>query len=437
VYETAGPERLLGALGELSSQGLFLLWDIAPHLQPPAMSRAFRDIAARFARPGTLSTMIVAGQAVDLPPEIEAVAVRFGIRPPEPGEYRQVVAAVCASLAAGGRATVEIGAGDYDDFARALRGMTLNQARQALAQAAFADGRLAPGDLARLGEIKAQALREDGLLEYFPPADNAYELGGFAGLRGWLERARVGFGDEARSLNLPPPRGILIVGVQGCGKSLSAKVIAREWELPLVKLDAGRLYDKFIGESERNFRRATALAESMAPVVLWIDEMEKGFAPSGGEDGGVSRRILGSFLTWLQEKRADVFVVATANDLSIVPPELLRKGRFDEIFFVDLPRADERRQILEIHLRLRRQEPAAFDLDALVEAADGFSGAEIEQAVISSLYGALHAERPLDTDAVLRELRATVPLSVSRREDIERLRATASERFVPVAGVSP
>ncbi len=224
------------------------------------------------------------------------------------------------------------------------------------------------------------------------------------------------------------------MGVQGCGKSLAAKVIAREWELPLLKLDAGRLFDKYIGESEKNFRRAIAVAESMAPTVLWIDEIEKGMAPGGVQDsdGGLSRRLFGSFLTWMQEKRAEVFVVATANDLSVLPPELLRKGRFDEIFFVDLPEADERESILAIHLRLRRQDPAAFDLARLAAASSGSSGAELEQAVISALLQALQEGRTLDTDLVERELAAIIPLSVSRAEDVERLRAFARERFVAV-----
>ena len=228
---------------------------------------------------------------------------------------------------------------------------------------AIEDGRLSSEDLGRIAGLKAATLKHDGLLEFWPPADNTHELGGFASLERWLDRARMGFSDQAAELNLTPPRGVLMVGVQGCGKSLAAKAIARRWQLPLLKLDAGRLYDKYIGETERNLRRAIATAESMAPAVLWIDEIEKAFATGGGgdTDGGLSRRVLGTFLTWLQEKKAPVFVVATANDLSILPPELLRKGRFDEIFFVDLPDAGERADIFAIHLRLRRQDPAAFD----------------------------------------------------------------------------
>jgi SpoVK/Ycf46/Vps4 family AAA+-type ATPase len=225
----------------------------------------------------------------------------------------------------------------------------------------------------------------------------------------------------------------MLVGAPGSGKSLAAKVIAREWGLPLLKLDAGRLYDKYVGESEKNLRRSLATAEAMAPVVLWIDEIEKGLAPGGGQDadGGLSRRLFGSFLTWLQERRSDVFVVATANDVFALPPELLRKGRFDEVFYVDLPDAGERAAILRIHLARRHQDPAQLAVDRVAAAADGWSGAELEQAVVTSVLRSLQEHRPLDTQILLEEIAAGVPLSVSRREDLERLRALA-RRFVPV-----
>jgi SpoVK/Ycf46/Vps4 family AAA+-type ATPase len=254
-------------------------------------------------------------------------------------------------------------------------------------------------------------------------------------LKAWLDNAAVGFTAEARALNLRPPKGVLFVGVQGCGKSLAAKYIARRWQMPLLKLDAGRLYDKYVGESEKNFRKATALAEAMSPVILWIDEIEKAFAQGGGTDtdGGLSQRLFASLLTWLQEKREQVFVVGAANDLSRLPPELLRKGRFDEIFFVDLPTADERKSIFAIHLDLRKQDPSKFDIDALVKATDGFSGAEIEQVVISSLYRSLNRKEPLTTASLAEAIQSTVPLSVSRREDVDELRRNAKGRFTPVA----
>jgi hypothetical protein len=355
------------------------------------------------------------------------------LRLPSRDVYRGAFVEVVESLRAIDRAHVDLPVTEYEAFATALAGLTLNQARQALAQAAIEDGRLSSDDLARVVDLKARALRNDSLLEYFPAAEDAYELGGFANLPRWLTRARVAFTPAAAELNLPAPKGVMFVGVQGCGKSLAAKVIARQWQQPLLKLDASRLFDKFVGESEKNLRRALATAESMAPVVLWIDEIEKAMSPRGGDaDGGLSARLFGSFLTWLQEKREDVFVVATANDLSSLPPELLRKGRFDEIFFVDLPDAAERTDILAIHLRLRKQDPAGLDLEQVAAAADGFSGAELEQVVITSLLRALQDQRELDTGLLLDELAATVPLARSRRDDIARLRERAREQFVPV-----
>jgi SpoVK/Ycf46/Vps4 family AAA+-type ATPase len=226
---------------------------------------------------------------------------------------------------------------------------------------------------------------------------------------------------------------MLLVGVQGCGKSLAARATAALWGLPLLRLDAGRLYDKYIGESEKNLRKVLATAESMAPVVLWIDEIEKAMAGATGSDGdgGLSRRILGSFLTWLQDKAAPVFLVATANDITALPPELLRKGRFDEIFFVDLPDEPERRAIFTIHLQRRQRPPELFDLDALAAASDGFSGAEIEQAVVSSLYAAFSGPGRLTTEILLAELAATRPLSVTMAEKVAAIRAWAAERTVP------
>jgi SpoVK/Ycf46/Vps4 family AAA+-type ATPase len=353
---------------------------------------------------------------------------------PTPEELEAVVASVARSLRERTGAQVSISKPALRELVQALSGLTRNQARQAVAHAILTDGKLDDSDVRNVQAEKARQLARDGLLEYLPPEDNPYELGGFRRLAQWLERAKVGFSQRARELGLDPPKGILLVGVQGCGKSLAAKAIAREWRQPLLKLDAGRLHDKFHGESERKLRAALRTAEALSPAVLWIDEIEKAFSSSssGDFDGGTSQRIFATLLTWLQEKQHPIFVVATANDVFRLPPELMRKGRFDEIFFVDLPDADERVEIFDIHLRKRKQEPLFFDMQQLVGASEGFSGAEIEQAVISSMYGALHDEVELSTEHVLAELRATQPLSVSRKEDIERLRAVARQRFVPV-----
>ena len=429
---TASPAALLGHLEGLRAEILVLLKDFSRHLDDATHARLFREVADQFAK--KRSTAVLAGDTVQLPNEIEALTVRYRLQLPDHEELGVVVTSVLESLGNKIPRGKDLSSQDRDELLRAMNGLTLNQARQAISHAILEDGALTPRAVQGVLDRKAQMIKEGGLLEYYPLADNRFELGGFANLKAWLQRAYLGFSPEAKALNLTPPRGILIVGVPGCGKSLACKVIARDWKLPLIKLDAGRLFDKFVGESEKNFRKAVAMAESMAPVVFWIDEIEKGMvsAGSGEADAGLGRRLFGAFLTWLQEKKQEVFVVATANDLSVLPPELLRKGRFDEIFFVDLPNEHEREAILKIQLGLRKQNAATFDLKTIVPACDGFSGAEIEQAVVASLYRALSKKHPLDTALLLEELRQTVPLSVSRREDITRLRDTAAGRFVSV-----
>src|SRR5947207_865864 len=363
------------------------------------------------------------------------MAVRFDLEMPDEEELRSVIRGVLDTVGRRQQVTVNLSREDAQHLVRALTGLTINQARQAIAQAIVSDGMLTADDVQTIIKCKGEIIAKGGILEFYPLEENTFELGGFAKLKTWLERARVGFSPEARAMNLTPPKGVLLVGVQGCGKSLAAKVIAREWKLPLLKLDAGRLYDKYVGESEKNFRRATALAEAMAPVVLWIDEIEKAFAQSASADadGGVSQRLFASFLTWLQEKKQEVFVIGAANDLNRLPPELLRKGRFDEIFFVDLPSRDERASIFSIHLKLRKQDVRGFDLQSLADAANGFSGAEIEQTVIAALYQSLQRKQPLTTESVLDAIRSTVPLSVTRAEDVAKLRSASLGRFLPVA----
>ena len=426
---TYEPKGLLDHLRETSRKGVYLLQDLAPHLDEPTLVRQFREVAQIFCH--RASTMVLTANSISLPPEISHNAVLFDLKLPGRDELYVAVSEVVRNLQAKNRIKVHLQKPDVQTLVQALSGMTLKQARRVVSYAALEDGKLTLDDIDRILHRKAQVIQEDGLLDYLPVHENTAELGGFTGLKQWLERAKVGFSAEAKAVNLSPPKGILIVGIQGCGKSLAAKAIAREWKMPLLKLEMGRLYDKYVGESEKNFRKAVKLAETMAPTVLWMDEIEKSLGMDGGDsDGGLSRRLFGSFLTWLQEKQHDVFVVATANNLSRIPPELLRKGRFDEIFFVDLPNDQERHTILSIHLKLRKQDPRRFDLPALVQVTHGFSGAEIEQAVISGLYRSLHVKHPLDTKLLIEEIQSTIPLSVSRREDLEQLRAIAKERFV-------
>jgi len=429
TYGTANPQTLVRHLPTLTVRGIFHLKDLHVHLKDAMVVRGLRDTAQAFLRTG--STAVLSGASIQLPGELAREAIPFVLHLPDRDELQLVVHQILRSLKRQREITVTLGPEGMETLLDALSGLTLNQARQAVAWAVLDDNALTTQDIPRLLRRKSEAVREEGLLEFYPPEDNTYEIGGFDRLKAWLERARVGFTSEARAIGLPAPRGILIVGVQGCGKSLAAKAIARAWKQPLLKLDAARLYDKYVGESEKNLRRALDFAEAIAPSILWIDEIEKGFASGGDADGGLSQRILGSFLTWLQEREAPVFVAATANNVLSLPPELLRKGRFDEIFFVDLPEAAEREAIFRIHLGQRRQNPASFDLGALTAASEGFSGAEIEQAVTAGLYRALHDRQPLTTAMLCEEMRGTQPLSVSRKEDVERLRQMARGRFIP------
>ncbi len=451
---TATPLALLQHLHGLTIEAVFWLKDLTPHLQDPAVCRQLREVAAVYSR--TRATCVLTGHPIALPLDLDKIAVRLDLKLPDREELRSMLQGLLQSLGprsvsrphsticvhsllnslGKARTADNSPAGDESDsILRALQGFTLHQARQVIAHCLVERGTLSAEDVRTILKRKMQAIKDGGLLEYYPLEDNRFELGGFNNLKAWLERAQVGFTQEAKSLNLTPPRGIMFVGVPGCGKSLAAKAIAREWKLPLLKLDAGRLFDKFIGESEKNFRKAIEMAESLSPIVLWIDEIEKAMVAGGGSgeaDAGLSRRLFGAFLTWLQEKKHDVFVVATANDLSSLPPELLRKGRFDEIFFVDLPDDAERASIWRIHLGLRKQDSTQFDLEKIVSASDGFSGSEIEQAVVAALYRALHQKTPLTTDLLIEELTHTIPLSVTRREDIDALRQTAEGRFVNV-----
>jgi hypothetical protein len=431
IHGTSTPAGVVEHLRGLEYEAVVHLKDFASFLEKAEIARAFRELAARCSK--THSTIILTGHTITLPGPIEHIAVHLELELPGRDELRGLLRSVVSTMRGRTGVRVKLTPEDSAALVECLTGLTLDQARQVLTYAIVDDNILDASDIRTILARKAQVLRRSGVLELYPIEENHFEIGGFERLRSWLDRAWVGFSPAARRLNLQPPKGVMLVGVQGCGKSLAAKVIARQWQLPLLKLDAGRLYDKYVGESERNLREAIRIAESMAPAVLWIDEIEKGFGSgrASDQDGGLSARLFGTLLTWLQEKKHDVFVVATANHLDTLPAELLRKGRFDEIFFVDLPQPDERLEIFRIHLRLRKQDPERFDLDSLVEWTEAFSGSEIEQVVVSGLYRALHAQKDLDTALLHEEIEQTIPLSVSRAEDLARLRQHAV-RFVPV-----
>src|SRR6185437_6192220 len=325
---------------------------------------------------------------------------------------------------------------DLDEAGRerllqAALGLTLGEAENVFAKIIVKDERLSGDDVNEVFAEKQQIIRKSGLLEYYSTDENFTHIGGLNVLKEWLEKRAVAFTTEARAFGLPAPKGILMLGVQGCGKSLCAKAVSSQWQLPLLRFDMGRMFGSIVGSSEENVRRAIAVAESVAPAILWVDEIDKAFAGSqnsGAVDGGTSARVFGTFLTWLSEKTAPVFVVATANDISQLPPELLRKGRLDDIFFVDLPSKEERAEIFRIHVTKHGRDVTKFDIEALSNASKDFSGAEIEESINSALYDAFYAKVELSTDHILTALSQTVPLAKTMDEQINRLRSWAEGR---------
>ncbi|MET0754523.1 MAG: AAA family ATPase, partial [Pseudoxanthomonas sp.] len=376
---------------------------------------------------------VLVGAKVELPPELEAIAVRFNPRLPDANALLKMVREEATEYARenGGR-RVEADGEAVQQIVRNLQGLSLPDARRIARQLIYDDGALSAADLPQLSKLKFELLNRSGHLHYEYDTARVADVAGARRLKRWVEQRREVFVSGNAPPGLDPPKGMLLLGVQGCGKSMLAKATAAGFGVPLLRLDFGTLYDKYHGETEKNLRSALASAEQLAPCVLWIDEIEKGLAGGSGEgDGGVSRRVLGYMLTWMAERKSQVFLVATANQVNELPPELLRKGRFDEIFFVDLPDADTRVELLRLHLARRKLAAEDFALPALAAACNGFSGAEIEQAIVAALYTA-HAERkPLDTDLLMQEIRHSRPLSVIMAEQVRALRAWAGERTVP------
>ena len=377
--------------------------------------------------------IVLSGEGESLPPVLERISASVSLPGPTPEDFEELVREILRDLNARSPVEVTLSQNELTRLVHHLAGLTLFEAEKILTKAIIEDGRLSAEDIQHVVDAKRAVIEKDGLLEYYPVEASVDQIADLQGFKSWLAKrtAVVSNPSGAEAYGLAFPKGVLLVGVPGCGKSLSAKAVAAEWNLPLLRLDPSNLYNKYIGESERNFKRAMAAAEKMAPVVLWIDELEKAFASGGGEDGGVSQRILGSFLSWMQERQGDVFVVATANDIQRLPPEFLRKGRFDEIFYVDLPDGETRVEILRIHLTARSTEPGQFDLHELAVATAGFSGSEIEQVVVSALYTAFAEHRSLDQALLMAEVQGTKPLSVTMAERVEGIRAWAKGRAVP------
>lgn len=411
-----------------SNACLFLLLDFHPFLDDPAHVRYLKDIALSHSR--HYSTIFLLSSSLKLPRELQSLAAVFRIPLPTAQELREIVEEAAAEWASENRLPgVQTTDKALSLLVRNLVGLTATDARRLARKAIGDDGVISVNDLPEVMRAKYELLARDGALSFEYETAQFGEVGGMRRLRQWLETRRSFFLDGPVP-GFDPPRGLLLLGVQGCGKSLAAKAAAGVFGVPLLRLDFGTLYNKFYGETERNLRESLRTAEVLAPCVLWLDEIEKGIATSDGDDG-LSRRVLGTLLTWMSEKKAPVFLVATANDITRLPPEMVRKGRFDEIFFVDLPDAPQRREILDIHLRKRRLDTGQFDLEELAASAEGFSGSEIEQAIVSAMYSARAHGRDVTAGDVLTEIHATRPLSVVMAEHVAALRDWARERTVP------
>lgn len=421
-------QEVLNYIKSDSRSCIFVLLDFHPYLEDAVHVRHLKDIALTY--PKHFSTVVIVGCALTIPEQLLPFTVRFRLPLPTPDELRGIVYDVAADWGAEhGRRDVQTTNKALDLLVRNLVGLTATDARRLALKAIDDDGAISESEIPEIMRAKYELLGRDGVLSFEYETAKFSEIGGMQRLRNWLDVRKQFFLEGANS-SLDAPRGVLLLGVQGCGKSLAAKAAAGIFGVPLLRLDFGVLYNKYYGETERNLRKALETAEVMSPCVLWMDEIEKGVAVQDDDDG-LSRRILGTFLTWMSERRKPVFIVATANDIMRLPPELVRKGRFDEIFFVDLPSPQNRRDILAIHLRKRSLDPAKFDLDELIKVTEGFSGSEIEQAIVSATYTARAQGHGLTQSDLLTEIRQTRPLSVVMAENVKATRDWAATRTVP------
>lgn len=443
---TAPPKDAAEWLIHQDQAGVFVMLDLHAHLgderrpADPVVVRLLREVSAAFQSGHAARALIIVAPQRRIPAELEKEVTLVDFPLPAETEIRRILDDMIAANATSGRIRIDVDDMGKERLTKAALGLTLAEATNAFARAMVDDGVLDHDDVHIVMEEKKQTVRKAGLLEYIDADIDLDDVGGLQNLKRWLRKRNNSWLDEAAQYGLPAPKGVLVTGVPGCGKSLTAKAIAAAWELPLLRLDIGKIFSGLVGSSEQNMRSAIRTAEAAAPCVLWLDEIEKGFSgvSGSGGDGGTSTRVFGAFLTWMQEKTAPVFVIATANNVDKLPPEFLRKGRFDEIFFVDLPTSAERRDIWSLHLakRLRNSRAAGalhVDEDLLTHLADmteGYSGAEIEQMVIAALFDAFSERRPLSVPDLHLTVENMVPLSVTQAEQIAAIRAWAANRAV-------
>jgi ATP-dependent 26S proteasome regulatory subunit len=421
------PMKAIDHVMRAEGRALFVLRDFHPFLKEPAVVRRLRDAATELRK--TKKSLLVLSPITKIPPELEkSISAVLDWELPNRLEIEGAARKVLPNLPQATQQVIESDPTFMERVVEGALGLTLVEAENVFAKSAV---RTHTFDLETILEEKKQIIRKSGLLEYYEHREEFSDVGGMEILKDWLVKRRNAFSTRARDFGLPLPKGILLIGVPGTGKSLTAKAVGALWQMPLLRLDVGKIFGGLVGSSEENIRSVIKTAEAIAPAVLWIDELEKGFsgtASSGQTDGGTTSRVFASFITWLQEKTTPVFVIATANNVHQLPPELLRKGRFDEIFFCDLPDRDDRAQIIDIHVRKKQRDPGQFDMDKLLEATVDFSGAELEQAVVAALYDAFDTGNDLSTEGLLRTLKDMVPLAITMREQIEAMREWARTR---------
>jgi SpoVK/Ycf46/Vps4 family AAA+-type ATPase len=444
LYNSREPSQALSNLEAMSLEAAFVLKDFHRHMDDPVVVRRLRDVGQKFS--SNRRTVIITAPSITIPPELGSLVEFLELPLPDKQRLRQIIDETCVRIGKTRTLKRTLDSAGLDAMANNLRGLTEEEAERASSQAIVTRYGVTPETVTDVLEAKKEMLRHSGMLEFIaPPENGAVEdlvgVGGLDNLKRWLAQRRGTWEDSAREFGLEPPRGVIILGVQGCGKSMCARAIAGEWKLPLVKFDTAAVFDKYIGETEKRIQKVFRVAEGLAPCVFWIDELEKVFAGSGADsasvDAGVSSRILAAFLSWMQDRKAPVFVAATCNNVTVLPPELIRKGRFDELFFVDLPNQIERKQIFAIHLARRKRTPADFDLDRVAADARGYSGAEIDAAVQTALYAAFASKQTVNTQGLLDALKSTVPLSTTRSEEIQALRGWARLRAVPASNAAP
>ncbi len=423
--------EVLAQMHEAPEYTVFLVKDFHPYMRDNRVVRLLRDLSGRLRT--RAQTLILTSPMLTLPPELEKDVTVIEFPMPDATVINAQLDSIISSLAGNDKVDLNLEPDERELIVNAAQGLTADEIESALARSLVIEKRLSPSLIV---EEKKQIVRKSGILEFYPVQQGMKDVGGLELLKEWLDKRKGSLTQAARDFGIPYPKGVLLMGVQGCGKSLVAKAIANAYRLPILKMDVGRIFGGLVGQSEENMRKAIRIAESLAPCVLWIDELEKGFAgtgSSGVSDSGTTARVFSTFLTWMQDKTKPVFLVATANDVTALPPELLRKGRFDEVFFIDLPAAKDRALIFKIHLEKRGRKGSKFKHKTLAEATRGFSGAEIEQVVIGGLHHAFDEGRELTMKDLLDEAAAQVPLSRMMAEDIALLRSWAKMRARPSA----